>query len=243
MEAGRSYLDRDRSADHAVSGRFRQLVARRVGGEPMAYVIGEAGFRHLTLTVDRRALIPRPESEGLVDLALERVRTGRAADLGTGSGCLALALRQEGGFEVVVALDRSRDALALAGENRARTGLAIALVHADFGSAVRPGSLDLIVSNPPYLTDAEHEALDPSVAAWEPREALTSGPAGMTATERIFAEGPALLRSGGWLVMELDSTRARLAAEAARGFGWHEVDVTNDLFGRPRYLTARRGTR
>lgn len=239
--AGMSYLNRDRDTDHAVARRFDEMVERRVSGEPMPYVIGEAGFRHLTLAADRRALIPRPESEGIIDLALERVRTGRAVDLGTGTGCLALALRQEGAFDLVVGADVSGDALALAAENRARTGLGVELVRGDLAAPLRGAAFDLLVSNPPYLTDAEYQALDPSVRDWEPALALASGADGMTASTRILAEGGRLLRPGGWLVMELDSSRGTAAAATAVQAGWDQVHVWNDLFGRARYLTARRG--
>jgi len=241
LPAGMSYLHRDRDADHAVARRFDEMVSRRVSGEPMPYVIGEAGFRHLTLGVDRRALIPRPESEGIIDHALERVRTGSAADLGTGTGCLALALRQEGAFDLVVGVDLSADALALAATNRARSCLGIELVRGDLAAPLREAGFDLLVSNPPYLTDAEYTALDPSVRDWEPALALASGADGMTASTRILAEGGRVLRPGGWLVMELDSSRAPAGAAAAVGAGWHQVHVWNDLFGRARYLTARRG--
>jgi release factor glutamine methyltransferase len=236
-----SYLNRDRDADHAVARAFDEMVARRVSGEPMPYVLGEAGFRHLTLAVDRRALIPRPESEGIVEHALERVRTGRAVDLGTGTGCLALALRQEGAFDLVVGVDVSAEALALAAENRARTGVTVELVRGDLAASLAESAFDLLVSNPPYLTDAEYEALDPSVRDWEPGLALAGGADGMEASMRILAEGRRLLRPGGWLVMELDSSRAPLGSAAAAQAGWDQVHVWNDLFGRARYLTARRG--
>ena len=221
--------------------RFAELVARRLQGEPMPYVIGEAGFRHLTLAVDRRALIPRPETEGIIDHALERVRTGRAADLGTGTGCLALSLRQEGTFDLVTGIDSSSDALALAAENRRLTGQRIELLQSDLAACLGDATLDLVLANPPYLTDAEYETLDPSVRDWEPRQALASGPAGMDATDRILLDGQRVLRSGGWLVMELDFSRATIAAATAVQAGWHDVHVWNDLFGRARYLTARRG--
>lgn len=239
--AGTSYLHRDRDADHLAARLFDEMVARRVNGEPMPHVVGEAGFRHLSLKVDRRALIPRPESEGIVDHALQRVRTGKAADIGTGSGCLALALRQEGAFDLVVAVDLSADALALAADNRASSGLRVELVRGDLVASLRDSSFDLVVSNPPYLTEAEYDALDPSVRDWEPPLALASGAGGMDVTARILREGGRLLRSGGWVVMELDFSRAPIAAELAVGSGWGEVRVWNDLFGRARYLTACRG--
>lgn len=240
---GEAYLGRDRGAAVEMAGVFRAAVARRVAGEPIAYVLGRTGFRNLELRSDRRALIPRPETEGLVDRALERIRTGRALDLGTGTGCLALALAQEGRFDLVAAVDVSPAALALAGENARLTGLAVHLVRSDLGQGLAAGRFDLLISNPPYLTDAEYEALDPSVKAWEPRLALAGGPDGLDAVRRILTDEVRLLAPGGWVAMELDSKRGGAAAELARGAGWTDINVWDDLFGRRRYLTARRELR
>ena len=218
---------------------YEQAVARRALGEPLDYVLGWSGFRRLELRCDRRALIPRPESEGVVEHALARVRRGRAADLGTGSGCLALALCDEGGFSEVVATDISPAALALAAENVAATRLPVRLVRGDFGVALRTGVFDLVVSNPPYLTEAEHGALDPAVARWEPPLALQSGPDGLESTRRVLDDGARLLVAGGWLVMELDSSRGSAACALAAARGFSGVTLHEDLFGRPRYLVAQ----
>lgn len=219
---------------------FARAVTRRVQGEPLAHVTGTMQFRHLTLASDRRALIPRPETEGLVELALARVSTGRAADVGTGSGCIALALADEGSFDAVVGIDTSPEALVLARKNREWTGLPVRLVRGDLCAPLAAGAWDLVISNPPYLTAAEYAALDPSVRDWEPREALASGVDGLEATRRLVEEAGRPLRAGGWLVLELDSTRAEASAALARRAGWELVEVHDDLFGRARYLTARR---
>lgn len=237
---GESYLGREQGTAPQVAAAFRAAVARRAAGEPLAYVLGYAGFRNLTLRTDRRALIPRPETEGLVDLALARMRTGRALDIGTGTGCLALALAQEGSFDAVVGVDVSSDALELARENARLTGLSASFVASDLGSGLPPEAFTLIVSNPPYLTEAEYDGLIPSVKAWEPALALAAGPDGLDATRRILGEGRNLLIPGGWMVMELDCSRSAAAAELARATGWTDLGVWDDLFGRPRYLTARR---
>lgn len=240
VSPGEAYFARHQGVENEPARAFDAAVERRAAGEPLAYVLGHCGFRNLELCCDGRALIPRPESEGIVDLALDRVRTGRALDVGTGTGCLALALADEGEFDEIVATDLSEAALALAAENAARTRLSIRLVRSDLGAAVRDQRFDLIVANPPYLTDAEYQALDPSVKRWEPRVALAAGPDGLGATRRLVHEAVELLVRGGCLVMELDSIRSAAVATLAREVGWVDVAVRDDLFGRPRYLTARR---
>lgn len=240
---GAAYLRRDRPVSAADAARFEAAVARRAAGEPLAYVTGRIGFRHLTLRTDARALIPRPETEGLVERVLALAPTGRVADIGTGSGCIALSLAAEGRYEVVVAVDRSADALRLARENAALAGARIALVRGDLAAPLATGAYDAIVSNPPYLTEAEYAGLDPAVRAWEPRLALPSGADGLEATGRLLDEGRRVLRPGGWIALEVDCARAGLAAERATALGWAEVTVQADLFGRERYLLARRSER
>lgn len=224
----------------ALTAHFQHAIDRRASGEPLAHVTGWAGFRHLNLRSDRRALIPRPETEGLVELLLQRVRSGRVADIGTGSGCIALSLALEGGFSEVVAVDRSDEALALARQNRELVGARVGLVQGDLCGPLRSGAFDALVSNPPYLTLAEYCALEGSVRDWEPSLALVSGPDGLDATARLLEEGRRVLRPGGWLALEVDCSRAALAAERATTLGWEDAAVHMDLFGRERYLLARR---
>ena len=218
-----------------------RAVERRARGEPLAYVTGLAGFRRLEIRLDRRTLIPRPETEGMVDHALRLCAGGDAVDVGTGTGCIGLSLRQEGGYRQVIAIDRSAEALAVAAANRRRLGLDVHLVLADLTSVLASGSADLVVSNPPYISAAEYEALAPEVRRFEPRLALESGVDGLEATRRLVFDAGRVLRPGGWLVVEIAADRgeasARLAVEA--GLGQVRVDV--DLFGRPRYLTACKG--
>jgi release factor glutamine methyltransferase len=229
--------------DRGAARAFLAVIERRARGEPLAHATGSVGFRGLTLRSDRRALIPRPETEGLVDLLLARVRRGRVADVGTGTGCLALSLAAEGGFAEVVGVDLSADALALAAENRARTGLQVSLVRGDLCGPLRGGVFDALVSNPPYLTAGEYAALDPSVRDWEPRVALESGADGLHAIVRLLEEARAVLRPGGWLGLEVDCTRAAESARRAGALGWSDVAIHADLFGRERYLLARRSER
>lgn len=240
VSAAEVLLHADRPVSQSEREGFLGGIARRAAGEPLAYVTGFAGFRRLLLRSDARALIPRPETEGLVELALSRVPQGNAVDVGTGSGCIALALRDEGGYDSVAAVDRSSPALALARENVTRTGLPLELVQGDLLSAFGPTSMDLVVSNPPYLTRAELTALDPSVRDWEPASALVSGVDGLDATRELIAQSGRVLRRDGWLALEVDSSRAALVADLCHTSLWDGSSVHLDLFGRARYVLARR---
>jgi release factor glutamine methyltransferase len=219
---------------------FLSAVRRRAAGEPLAHVTGWAGFRHLTLRSDARALIPRPETEGLVDLLLARVRTGHVADVGTGTGCIALSLALEGVFNRVIGIDLSPDALALARENRREAGAQVELVRGDLTGCLGDRSLDALVSNPPYLTTEEYGALDRSVREWEPALALRGGSDGLEAIGRLLVEGRRVLRPRAWLALEVDRSRAGQCAARAGASGYTDVAIHSDLFGRERYLLARR---
>jgi len=233
-------LAREQPISPALADRFERAVSRRAAGEPLAYVTGRTGFRRLTLASDRRALIPRPETELLVELALERVQRGRAVDIGTGTGCIALSLALEGRFGEVVAVDLSADALALADENRQRSGLPVVLVRGDLTAPIASGAVDLVVSNPPYLTEREWTSLDPAVRDWEPRLALPSGADGLAATAALLEDARRVLRTGGCLALEVDAMRAVEVARRADALGWTAVTVHRDLYGRERYVLARR---
>ena len=233
-------LSRELLVGAAEASTYQNAIERRASGEPLAHVTGTSGFRHLTLRTDARALIPRPETEGLVDLLLERVRFGRVVDIGTGSGCIALSLAQEGDFSEVVGIDCSEPALSLAMENSEATNLPVALVLGDLCAPIGNEAIDALVSNPPYLTAGEYALLDSSVRDWEPAIALESGAEGLGATKRLLEDGRRVLRPGSWLALEIDCTRADAAARLARELGWIDVSIHMDLFGRERYLLARR---
>lgn len=233
-------IDRDAPVEPADVERLERAVTRRVAGEPLAHVTGLVGFRRLTLRSDRRALIPRPETEGLVELVLARQPTGRVIDVGTGCGCIALALADEGSYDRVTGIDQSADALALAAENAWQTGHRIALLRGDLVTALRPDSADVIVSNPPYLTAGEHLGLDGSVRDWEPAAALASGADGLEATRRLITMASRVVRPRGWLALEVDAVRAGTVAGLAIAAGWMETAVHMDLFGRARFVVARR---
>ena len=216
------------------------MLARRAAGEPLAHVTGVAGFRRLELRSDSRALIPRPETEGLVDLVLSRCGAGVAADVCTGSGCVALALADEGGFDRVLGVDVSPSALALARENAERTGLRVEWRLGELCAPLAGERLDLLVANPPYLTDAEYAGLDRAVRDWEPALALAAGADGLAVTRRLLAEATDVVGAGGWIALEVDCRRATAVADMARGLGWAGAEVHEDLFGRARYVIARR---
>lgn len=224
--------------------RYARAVARRLDGVPFAYAAGTAAFRTLELKVDERVLIPRPETEGLVERVLAwaraRGRWGVAADIGTGSGCVALSLACEGAFAKIIASDISTDALALARENYARVAprTPVEFRAGDLLWALRGAVVDAIVANPPYLTDAEWEAAEPDVRAFEPRAALVSGADGLRHTEALLRMARPLLVPGGLLALEVDCCRASAGAALAGVLGWTAVRVEEDLFGRPRYLLA-----
>jgi release factor glutamine methyltransferase len=230
------------------SRQFREAVRRHAAGAPLPYVVGSAGFRTLDLQVDRRVLVPRPETEGLVDrviawagrreAASER-GWGTAADIGTGSGCLALSLAAEGRFERVIATDVSSGALAVARGNAAMNGLADRVEFRQ-GSLLEPlgeTRVQVIVSNPPYVTEAEHAKLDRSVREYEPRTALVSGVTGLDHTRALLTGALATLEPAGLLAIEIDATRAGPTLALAERLGWRAA-VEQDLFGRPRYLIA-----
>jgi release factor glutamine methyltransferase len=232
--------------------RAEQLAARRASGEPLQHVVGHWGFRELELVVDRRALVPRPETEvvaGRALLELGRIGAHRsrllALDLGTGSGAIALSLVAECQAVSVIASDASLAALSLAAENRARLGCGrerVLLVAGDwylpFGSALA-GRVDLIVANPPYLTAAEWHAAPAVVRDYDPRAALVGGRDGLAAIGQIVTGAPRLLAPAGALVVEIGAGQARAATALAVAAGAAEVVIEQDYAGRDRILVAR----
>lgn len=231
-----------------VAGRAREAGRRRVAGEPFAYAVGRAAFRHLTLVVDWRVLIPRQETEILVEIVLgelECAEGGTAVDVGTGSGAIALALASESRLDRIVATDVSGDALAVAAGNverlRARLTGRVELRQGAGLAPVRGEQFAVVVSNPPYIAFAEAASLPPSVRDWEPPLALYSGDGGMSLTAELLRDAAPVLLPGGLLAVELDSRRVDAAARLARDDGRYEgVTIHPDMTGRGRILTARR---
>lgn len=226
---------------------FDSMIERRLTGEPLQYVLGRWGFRRLDLMVDRRVLIPRPETEQVVEEALGEIdRTGGSTvvDLGTGSGAIALSCALEREHCSVWAVDASTDALAVARANLAGIGRAavrVTMLHGSWFEPLDPGLMgrvDVVVSNPPYVADSD--PLPPVVADWEPRAALIPGPEGTESLVAIVDEAPRWIRAGGALVMELAPHQAEWAVDRARGAGFAAAEVRTDLAGRDRTLVARR---
>ncbi|HQL21507.1 MAG TPA: peptide chain release factor N(5)-glutamine methyltransferase [Opitutaceae bacterium] len=240
------YLQFERLLTEPELERIRPLVRRRGQREPLAYVLGTAEFCGLTLKADRRALVPRPETERLVELLQERCvpPPTRVLDLGTGTGCIALALASAWPGAEVVAVDASEEALALARENGESTGLAarVRWLKSDWFSGLPVDErFDLIVSNPPYLTAEETAAAEPEVRTYEPASALTAAEAGMADLRKIIAGAPRFLAPGGWLAMETGiAQHAALLADLARA-GLHDGESVKDLADRDRFVVARAG--
>jgi len=228
------YTDFDRPLGDDEVAVARELVARRGAREPLAYVLGEWGFRRLTLRTDARALVPRPETEAVVGRALELIREmeePEVLDLGTGTGAIALAIADERPDARVTAVDASTQALRLAAENVELTGLPVLLRKGGLEAAME--GWDLVVSNPPYVPASEWDSLQPEIREWEPREALV----GEGLHERI-----AELAQTGWLVLEVGDGQAGRVAAALEGFGYRAVAVTRDLADRERTVEGWRGT-
>ena len=241
LSVSRSELQADgaRELSPEIAAGFRRAIERRAAREPLAYILGEWGFRRLELRVDSRVLIPRPETEVLVERSLALlagIDRPRVLDIGVGSGAVALAIADEHAGAQVVATDRSADALAVAEENRARVGLdgRVELVEGEVFAGV-DGPFDLVVSNPPYVESADLDSLDPEVRDYEPREALVA----TGVTEAIAAGAPEVLVVGGALALEVaDGKAAEIAALLENG-GYEEVTVTRDLAGRERIVDGR----
>jgi release factor glutamine methyltransferase len=233
------YMHLDRPLAEAELAAARELVARRARREPLQYVLGEWGFRRLTLTVDRRALIPRPETEIVVGRCLALL-DGAAApavlDVGTGSGAIALAIADEHPGAAVTGIDLSEDALALARENAERTGVRIELRLHDLFHGLPAGPWDLVVANPPYVREEERERLAVEVAGFEPEGALF----GAGQTEAVARSALDVLVPGGALVLEAHWERAREAAALLGELGYRDVRVTPDLAGRDRVVEGVR---
>lgn len=224
-----------------------RAAMKRAAGAPLAYAVGRASFRHLTLDIDERVLIPRVETEMLVERVLERCtpNTRTIADIGTGSGAIALSLAFERAFERVFATDISLDAINVAAANAAASAKALkSPVEFRHGSLIAPLAdlkLDAIVCNPPYVSFAEVTDLPADVRDWEPSVALLCAEDGLSVTRELVRSAPDVLRSGALLAVEVDARRAGTVAELIAVDGrYAQVEVLLDLTGRERFVFARR---
>lgn len=239
------YLDHDRPLSEDERARFRALMRRRgEGREPVAYLLGERGFYGLTLAVGPGALVPRPETEHLVEVGLEALRARGErptfVDVGTGSGCVALALLHELPAARGLGVDRSPRALSWAAKNARALGLGerLGLVRADLLGPIAAASLDLVVSNPPYVTPDEERLLAPEVLRWEPRSALFDAP-GLPLTAALARAARRALRPGGTLAVETGQGKAPLVTAHLTEAGLEDVRAVNDLAGIQRVVVGR----
>jgi release factor glutamine methyltransferase len=240
------YLQYDRPLSPEELAEFKARLRRRARREPLQYIDGTAAFRDLVLKVDPRVLIPRPETERLVQEVLDWAagRQGlEAMDLGTGSGAIALALATEGPFTRVVATDLREDTLAAARTNHelAAPSARVEFRGGDLFEPVRGEAFDVIVSNPPYIGDEERPALDPEVVDWEPQSALFAGVGGLDVIRPLVAQAPAYLRTGGLLALEIGAGQGAVVAESIERTGvFNTARVKPDLAGRDRFVLAER---
>lgn len=243
-------IARDEPVSADAWSRALEATTRRARGAPAQYAAGLASFRHLTLAVDERVLIPRPETEQLVELVLRLVArtsagSGTAVDVGTGSGAIALALASEGSFARVIATDVSLDALAVARVNVQRCAgelrAPVELRHGSLLSAVPERGVGVVVSNPPYIRLDEAASLPSSVRDWEPAIALFSGDGGMGTTAALIKCAARSLAPGGLLALEVDARRGAHAAALLASHGaYGDVRTERDFTGRERFVVARR---
>lgn len=227
---------------------YRALVQRRLDGESVAYILGRKEFWSLDLLVDARVLVPRPDTETLVEKALELLqgmgadgRALRVADIGTGSGALALALKKERPGDEIVAVDVSPEALAVAGENARRLGLDVAFLRGDLVEPLAPlAPFDLLASNPPYIPSRDIAGLSPEVRR-EPHLALDGGEDGLALVRRLATDARKVLAPSGVLAMEIGAGQAALVMEILRSQGYTRIGSRRDLAGIERVVFGHLG--
>jgi release factor glutamine methyltransferase len=229
--------DPTRGLEPQEARRFQEHARRRTQREPVAYILGRKGFRTIELDVDRRVLVPRPETEHLVEAALDLPRGARVVDVGTGSGAVALALKTERPDLHVIATDASADALAVARANAQRLGLDVQLLEGDLLEPV-DGPLDAVLSNPPYVADTDRAALAPDITSHEPHVAVFAGADGLDLVRRLIPQAAATGAS--MIALEIGMGQAPAVEELMREAGFSETGLTPDLAGIERVVVGRR---
>ena len=229
--------------DAAAAARLDELVARRAAGEPLQYVTGVAGFRHLEVAVGPGVFIPRPETELVAELAMERLpRGGTIVDVGTGSGAIALSIADERPDARIWGTEASADALRWAEKNRAALGLDVTFVHGDLLDALPPelaGRVDVVVANPPYVPERDRASLPRDVVEHEPALALFGSNDGLSVIRRLAASARRWLRAGGGLVVELGAGQTADVTTLLAAAGYRDIAGHRDLTGRERTVEAR----
>jgi release factor glutamine methyltransferase len=223
--------------------QYHELIARRERFEPLQYITGEREFYGLRFTVTPEVLIPRPETEHLVEAALERIPLNapfHIADIGTGSGAIAVTLAVARPLAKITAIDISPAALKVASENAAAHGVthSVRFEESDLLDGIAPPNFDMVVSNPPYIADGERETLDAEVRGYEPATALFAGPTGLEVYERLIPQAATALRPGGWLIMEIGPGQQWQLTQLLKD--WSKVSFVADLQGIPRVALAQR---
>jgi release factor glutamine methyltransferase len=237
-------IEGERPLDASELSRFRELIKRRRAAEPVAYILGQREFFGLAITVDRRVLIPRPDTEILVETALkrtERLDAGRALDLCTGSGCVALAFARQRQSWQIAAVDISADAIELGRRNAERLGLiaGIRFLVGDLSEPLGPGErFDLIMANPPYIPAPEVDRLEPGIRDFEPTIALDGGPDGLRVTRRIIESAPGLLERGGVLALEVGYNQGPRVEESMHCAGFGRILRARDYGGHERVVSG-----
>jgi len=239
------YAHPDKEVDQDTFNKFQELLERRVNREPIAYILGEKEFYSKTYKVNPDVLIPRPETELLVDETLELASRIEGSplilEIGTGSGCIAVTLASNCDQAKIVASDISQEALKVAKENLTKHGQndRITLTKADMLNSFNNDSFDIIVSNPPYITESEFSLLDPEVKSYEPKLALTGGEKGLFYINKIILDSTRILKDGGWWVLEMGYNQREEVENTFIDCGFTNISSTKDLNGIERVIKAK----
>lgn len=223
--------------------QFEEIIERRIRREPIGYILGETEFYSRKFFVGRDVLIPRPETEKLVEEALNimgYISSPLVIDVGTGSGCIAITIGSERSDSMIIASDISFHAISLAKENARRLDVQnISFVNSDLLNFVKERSFDIVVSNPPYVSETELDSLEPDIKDFEPIVALRGGEDGLDCVRRVALGAISVLKTGGWCIMEIGGDQNKEAMEILRAFGYRDISFSEDLSGIKRVIKGR----